>query len=406
MAASKERKRPSSGEATSTTKNESGPNSHGSQITSYIFPIIVSLVIIFSIVIGIAYFTSKKDMKNAEAYFVLNQALALNDDSSDENDDEKDAEVRKKTFQEVIESFPKSPAAKDAKFYLAKIDFDQGKFDEAAQRFSEFYELYPDYEPFSTSARLAEAHCFMEKNDFATAKKRFKSIVDEAQSEPVSSGIFETAKYKLALCNFFLGQVDEAKTILNSLLASSADEALEEKVQSFLAKLDIIPPENLRDAILASNESASPESPDDKEHAAPDSASEAADMRSSDNSNNATQDESENPKSEIVKTSEEVSGKEISEIVDPGRSSETKGMAQDTTQSMNSDATDTSEKTPIDASIEHDNSSLSEGGKRAAQDITEELESGASNTSLSDSPKHTLDEVNENENPSQGENSE
>ena len=200
MGANNASKKSSMPTSSPTTEPEHGFGNQISQFSSYILPIVGILVLAFLVVVGVAYFTSKKGMKNAEAYFVLNQALALKADTpADDSDEQKLEETRKEKFQEVIKNFPKSPAVKDAEFYLAKIDFNQDKFDEAARQFAEFYNKYPDYEPFSTSARIAEANCYMGKNDFASAKDRIEKFVDDARSNPVSAGVLATTKYTLAL---------------------------------------------------------------------------------------------------------------------------------------------------------------------------------------------------------------
>ena len=258
MGVKRVRKRSSKGESSNPTSVKRENFHHPSPIKSYIMAGLLVLVIALLAIISVAYFTNKKGMKNAEAYFILNQALT-NPTENPENkeDEEKLIEVKKGKLEEVINNYPTSPAAQDAKFYLAKILFDQEKFDEAAHQFSEFYKQYPSYDPFSMSAQIAEANCLMATNDFKNAKIKFQDIIAKAQAAPEKEGVLASATYKVAVCDFLLGQYEEAKSKLNSLLASPVDEFSKEKAQSFLAKLDIIPLEKMREAILPSQASSS-----------------------------------------------------------------------------------------------------------------------------------------------------
>ena len=224
----------------------------------YILPIVIVLGVALLTVVGIAYFRHKKGMQNAEAYYALHQALAEDAGAKKTDANEEDKEkAKKEKLEKLIKDFPGSPAVKDTRFYLAKVNFSLGKLNEAATQFAEFYKKYPNYEPFSTSARMAEANCLIAKNNFLDAKTKLQAITTDSRLISTNAGIVASATYKTALCDFLLGKYEDAKTTLNSLLASSDDEYMKEKAQSFLAKMEIIPPNDMKNAIISGEEYSS-----------------------------------------------------------------------------------------------------------------------------------------------------
>ena len=227
------------------------------KIKPFIIPIVIIVGVALSIVVGIAFLRHKKGIKNAEVYYKLHQALAEDSEANKANTNEDEKEkAKKERLEKLMMEFPTSPVVKDAKFYLAKVNFNLGKLNEAARQFVEFYEEYPEYEPFTTSARMAEANCLIAKRDFLEAKSKLQAISTDPQLISTNSGIVADATYKVALCDFLLGKFEETKTTLNSLLASSDNEFIKEKAQSFLAKMEIIPPSDMKEAIIPSKASS------------------------------------------------------------------------------------------------------------------------------------------------------
>ena len=218
-------------------------------------PLILPIIII--VIVGIIITTmtivnkNKRDLHIAEAYAELQKAMIISlDDSSDQASLEKKATEKREILDNIIADYSDTSAVIDAEFYKASIDFSLKKYIDAISGFKNFYSKYPDAQPFSIKAKIAEANCYLAQHNFAEARNKFTTVINDSQNAAKLPYFLEQAKFQLVLCNILTDKFEEASTLLNDILASSNDDVLKKKVQSILAKLEIVSGPEFKNAIL------------------------------------------------------------------------------------------------------------------------------------------------------------
>jgi tetratricopeptide (TPR) repeat protein len=219
----------------------------------YFGPACAGLVVIMLMVFAFIYFRNNQKLHTAKAYQELHSILNIEVGSGQDNPEAiASARQKKEKLDRIRRDFKKTPAAIDAKLHLANIDFSMGKYVDAAAQYAAFYNEFPNYQPLSTMAKLAEAKCYLAKNEFDTAITKYKNIYNNSEISSNQPRHALRAKFQAALCSFLAGHYEEAKVILDDLLASSDDDLIESRAQSLLARIAIIPADDIREAILSS----------------------------------------------------------------------------------------------------------------------------------------------------------
>ena len=217
----------------------------------FVIPVLV-IIGIFILVVGIfTYVTNKKKDTIGSAYKDLEYALAIDirDSGQTEIKDEKVTEKRKK-YKDLIANYPNTSAAIDAEFYLAKLDFSMGNYEKAGKGFSEFHSKFIDYQPMATLALVSEASSIFASGQIKESKIKLEAISKDPEIMENYPHIISEVNFKRALCELLTSQYDEAKALLNGLLASESNEFIKNKAQSFLAKMEILSPEEIKNSIL------------------------------------------------------------------------------------------------------------------------------------------------------------
>ncbi len=221
------------------------------KIKPFFLPVII--VVFIGIIIGsvVIMNKNKKGKYIADAYAELQEALAITlDDASDEAALAKEATKKREMLVAIIANYADTPAAIEAGFYKATIDLTLKDYVGAISGFKEFYKNYPNVQPFSIKAKIAEANSYLAQQNFSEAIAKFKSIVNQSEYAAKQSHFQEQAMFQLALCNLLTDNFEESTKLLNDILASSNDDVLKEKAQAVLAKLEIVSGPELKKAIL------------------------------------------------------------------------------------------------------------------------------------------------------------
>ncbi len=240
------------------------------KVKPFILPIII-IILIGIIICTVTIMNKKKKGKYiAEAYAELQEALAISlDDSSDQESLDKNAAKKREILDNIIANYSDTPAAIEASFYKATIHSSLKNYIDAIAGFNEFYKSYPNVQPFSIKAKIAEANSYLAQQNFAEATSKFKVIVDNSQNAAKQPHFMEQAKFQLVLCNLLTDNFEESTKLLNDILASSNDDVLKEKAQSILAKLEIVSGSELKKAILPLADSSPVEDENSAEDSSP-----------------------------------------------------------------------------------------------------------------------------------------
>lgn len=130
---------------------------------------LIGLVLIY---LGIITYLNYIDKKGLEAYNMAYYAITKNIDPENNQDNLKKAE---ELFNEVIDRYGISKAARLSLPELAYVKFQQEQYDEAIAKYQEFLNKMPD-DPYQTLARIALAVCYEEKGDFEKAIQTLEYI--------------------------------------------------------------------------------------------------------------------------------------------------------------------------------------------------------------------------------------
>jgi len=130
---------------------------------------VVCLVLVY---LGINTYLRYINKKGQDAYNIAYYAISKNMDSNKNQDSIKKSE---ELFNEVIDGYGISGAARLALPELAYVKFVQKQYDEAISKYQEFLDKAPDG-PYKSLAETALAVCYEEKGDFDKAIQTLEHI--------------------------------------------------------------------------------------------------------------------------------------------------------------------------------------------------------------------------------------
>jgi len=143
----------------------------------------------------------------------------------------------------VAKEYAGSTAGEQAMFRLARLFYDEGKFAQAATRYSLFCKEYP-HSIFMPSARLGEAYALESDGKLVQAEKRFAALAGESL-EPTSPG---ARIYPRLTCDAFRGAGRCAKTqgklvvsielYRKALMAVTDDDAEKKRLERVIDDLE------------------------------------------------------------------------------------------------------------------------------------------------------------------------
>ena len=143
-------------------------NEH-SRLFRYIGIVIACLVLIF---LGINYYVKYIQKKGQESYSMAYHLIVKNMGLEKNQEELKKSE---ELFEEVIDKYDISKAARLALPEIAYLKFLQKKYDEAISRYQEFLKKSHG-EPYQSLARIALSVCYEEKGDFKNAISTLERI--------------------------------------------------------------------------------------------------------------------------------------------------------------------------------------------------------------------------------------
>jgi predicted negative regulator of RcsB-dependent stress response len=132
----------------------------------------VGLVCLILIYLGINAYLRYINNKAQDAYNIAYYAISKNMDSEENQDSIKKSE---ELFNEVINRYGISGAARLALPELAYVKFLQKQYDEAISKYQEFLDKAPDG-PYQSLAETAMAVCYEEKGDLNKAIETLEHI--------------------------------------------------------------------------------------------------------------------------------------------------------------------------------------------------------------------------------------
>lgn len=137
-------------------------------------------------------------------------------------------------IQQVVNQFPKTPAAPLAQLILAGQAFDQGQFEMAQNLFAQFIEKHPRHE-LRDSAEFGVIQCMEATGRHAEALDAYMRF---AESHP-GHYLEPAARFGVARSMELLGRLDEAKSAYESFIAAhDAEDRWRGRAESALAFLE------------------------------------------------------------------------------------------------------------------------------------------------------------------------
>lgn len=215
-------------------------------LKKYVVPAIVLVVVLMIVAMVISRQQSASEAAAGEAFAALSEAMTMNlPPEPDEAAEQAALEGRLVKLDSVIANFPDSDVAKRAAFAKAKTYYSLEQYEKAAESFGSFAQTYPGEAPYTALAYMGQGNALVEQGDIDAALETFLTITKLGENA-ADTNILGQAKFRAALCAAVTGDKDQARTLLEELLASPIDEFLKQRTQEALDNLDTFPTELLQ----------------------------------------------------------------------------------------------------------------------------------------------------------------
>ncbi len=205
----------------------------------------IAIAVVVIILVVVVSRRSSRNSETAEAFALLEEGVNLVTPFTLINEKQAKTKIQEKRtkMEEILDKYPATPAAIDARFHLAKIEYSLKNYDAAAAKFAEFYGEYTDQQPLTALAYLGEANSIMSKEDHAGAIAKFQNIYSNADIHGGNFNIAREAKNQAAICHLLSDNRAGAKALLTELASDAAASAADRKrTQQIIDKLKILPP--------------------------------------------------------------------------------------------------------------------------------------------------------------------
>lgn len=135
-------------------------------------------------------------------------------------------------FQQTAESYAGTDAGRTARFHAASVLVHLGRYDEAIAQYDQ---LLDGDDVMAATARLGKAEAQVQAKQYDTAIAAYRAMIDAPDTRiPVEGVLMELARaYRLA------GQVDEARTTLNTIVEQHADSPFAAGARAELEKIKV-----------------------------------------------------------------------------------------------------------------------------------------------------------------------
>jgi predicted negative regulator of RcsB-dependent stress response len=135
--------------------------------------------------------------------------------------------------QQVLNRYPRTPAAPLAQLIMAGAAFDQGQYDYAHSLFSRFLEEHPDHE-LRDQAKFAVIQCLEAAGRAEEAHAAYTAFAAERPGHYLEPA----ARLGAARCLELLGRLDEARAAYVALRDEFTDERWRARAESAIAFVD------------------------------------------------------------------------------------------------------------------------------------------------------------------------
>ena len=166
-------------------------------------------------------------------------------------------------LEALTEEYEGSPAGARASFMLAKRLYEDGRFAQAATRFSLLLQEYAE-SSLREEARLGEAYALEAAGKLIQAEKEFEKLAGKA----VDSALRTDAMLGAGRCARSQGKLAEAEGWYQRVLESTDDEQLKDRVSTTIGELSVArlepdpgPPESVPDEPAEPEDAAAPDVP-------------------------------------------------------------------------------------------------------------------------------------------------
>ena len=184
----------------------------------------ISLICVAMFVLGWIFYDYYAEQQENKGASLLASAMQV--DSPEE---------RMWILKDVIKDYSRTDAALWSKLEMGHIDYQEGKFNEAAARFKETLDELASSSSLGPLVRLSLAQSYEENNQYDQAIAQYKILQKEA-------GFKQQANLALGRIYMVKGEKSQARKIYEELLQGLTDEsapALKSKVEAKLASLDL-----------------------------------------------------------------------------------------------------------------------------------------------------------------------
>ncbi len=212
------------------------------KIKRMLLPALIVIAVLLVALIIIANMRGSAREAKAKGYASLAAALDNGAEYAFGEERVQKLDERKAKLLAVLDDHSGSPAAAAADFHLARTEFMMGNFEVARQRFAAFVETHGDQRDFAAQAMIGEANALVELGDYQKAMDKFLAVGTYADTTQ-DAVLVNQAKYRAALCALALQKVDEAKKLLEDILAAPIAEEAKESAQELMSQIKILPAE-------------------------------------------------------------------------------------------------------------------------------------------------------------------
>ncbi len=189
----------------------------------YLGMAVLGLIIVY---MGVYAYTRYMNKKGQEAF---NKAYYAMSDETGSDKAKADPENAEKLFNDIIDNYGMSKAAKLALPEVAYAKFEQKKYDEAISIYEDYLDKVSDNEPYNSLARMALSTCYEQKGDYDKAIAPLEKII-----EGPDDYIKEQAMLNLARVYRLAGKKDKSDETIKQFIEKFPKSVYQDLADSFL----------------------------------------------------------------------------------------------------------------------------------------------------------------------------
>ena len=163
------------------------------RLFDYLGTAVLGLIVIY---MGVYAYTRYINKKGQEAF---NRAYYAMNDQTGSDKAKPSSENSEKLFNDLIEDYGMSKAAKLALPELAYAQFEQKKYDEAISLYEQYLDKVSDDDPYDSLSRMALSTCYEQKGEYDKAIASLEKIMEGPDDYIKEQAMLNLARvYRLA----------------------------------------------------------------------------------------------------------------------------------------------------------------------------------------------------------------